>query len=230
MTVVKICGLTRLDDAQTAADAGADILCFNFYPGSKRYIAPEVAAGLIAALRAENGLLPAVCGLFVNASPDDIRAVADRCNLDMVQLAGDEPPEDLTYIGLPALKTLRPLLGEDAAALDARAEPYRDAARHLPAGLFVQPLVVLLDAAVPGQYGGTGTVGDWELAAQFSGRSPQSALMLAGGLTPDNVADAVRRVQPWGVDVANGVETMPGVKDPVRVRAFVRAVREAIHG
>lgn len=232
MTVVKICGLRRYEDAQAAANAGADLLSFTFYPGSKRYIAPEAAAGVIAALRAENGPLPYVCGLFVNAGPRLIAQTVARCGLDCVHLAGDEPPEAIVQLPIspPILKTFRPLPGETAADLHARFLPYFRAARPLTGreSIFEQPLVPLLDAAVPGHYGGTGQIGDWQLAAKYLALSAQhSALSLAGGLTPENVGAAVRQVRPWGVDVASGVESAPGIKDHDKIRAFIAAARAA---
>ena len=223
MTVVKICGLRTLEDAQSAADAGADVLCFNFYTGSKRYVTPEEARGIVAALRAENGPRSLVCGLFVNATPEDVRDTATRCGLDLVQLAGDEPPEDITAIGLPALKTFRPEPGEDAATLAARIAPYVAVAQSLPPGPLGAPLIPLVDAAVSGAYGGTGTVSDWHLAASLHSGN----FFLAGGLTPENVREAMLVVRPWGADVASGVERAPGVKDAARVAAFIAAVHDA---
>lgn len=231
MTVVKICGLRTLPDAQAAADAGAEVLGFNFYPGSRRYVAPDEARGVIAALRAERGgAVPVICGLFVNADTVAIHDTAARCGLDIVQLAGDEPPEAVLAVGLPALKTFRPAPGEDATALAARVAPYRAAARSLPPGPLGAPLIPLLDAAVPGAYGGTGTVGDWSLASSLHSWNAERGtqhFFLAGGLTLENVGDAVASVRPWGVDVASGVEHAPGIKDAARVVAFVAAVRAA---
>lgn len=230
MTVVKICGLRTLADARAAADAGADVLGFTFYPGSKRYVSPGEAREVIAALRAERGAMPFACGLFVNAALDEVRNTATYCGLDLVQLAGDEPSEDATTVGLPVLKTFRPLPDEDGAALAARVAPSLVAARSLPPGPLGQPLIPLLDAAVPGHYGGTGTVGDWQLAADLRTRNAERGtwnFFLAGGLTPENVSAAVRTVRPWGVDVASGVERAPGVKDAARVAAFIAAVRAA---
>lgn len=230
MTVVKICGLRTLVDARAAADAGADVLGFNFYAGSKRCVSPEEARGIVAALRAENGPRPLACGLFVNAAPGEVRDTAARCGLDLVQLAGDESPEEIAAIGLPMVKTFRPGPGENAAALAARIAPYLAAAHALSPGPLGQPLIPLLDAAVPGAYGGTGTVGDWHLAADLHSRNAELRtpnFFLAGGLTPENVGEAVRTVRPWGVDVASGVERAPGVKDAARVAAFLAAVRDA---
>ncbi len=224
MTVVKICGVRRLVDAQAAAAAGAAIVGFTFWPGTKRCIAPEVAADMIAALRAGEGPHPLVSGLFVNADPAMIAATVARCGLDLVQLSGDEGAAEIERLGVPLLMAIRALPGEDADALRERIDALHHAARSLPPGPFGQPLTPLLDAHVPGQYGGTGQTGDWALAAALAAGE---RIMLAGGLTPENVADAVRTVHPWGVDVASGVEVagQPGIKDAARIQAFIRAAR-----
>ncbi len=233
MTVVKICGLRRFDDVMAATAVGADVLGFNFWAGTKRCVAARDAAGMIAALRAENGPLPLACGLFVNADAAEIAATVAQCGLDLVQLAGDETPEDVARLAVPVIKTLRPLPDEEASAFRARAETFRAAAHDLPPGPLCTPLMILLDANVPGHYGGTGQRGNWSLATQYSSRPecprrPQP-FFLAGGLTPENVGAAVRAVRPWGVDTASGVEVpgQPGVKDGARLRAFVAAVRAA---
>ncbi|MDQ6926064.1 MAG: phosphoribosylanthranilate isomerase, partial [Candidatus Eremiobacteraeota bacterium] len=215
MTIVKICGVRRLVDARAAVAAGADIVGFTFWPGTKRYIVPEDAAAVIAALRAEDGPRPLVSGLFVNADPATIAATVALCGLDLVQLSGDETATDVARFGVPLLKAVRALPGEDVDALRERIHVFHLAARSLPPGPFDQPLMPLLDAHVPGQYGGTGQTGDWALAAALAA---EEQVLLAGGLTPENVADAVRIVRPWGVDVASGVEVagQPGVKDAAR--------------
>jgi phosphoribosylanthranilate isomerase len=224
VTIVKICGVRRLIDARAAAAAGADIVGFTFWPGTKRYIAPEEAAGIIAALRAEDGPHPLVSGLFVNADAATIAATVARCELDLVQLSGDETADDVARLAMPLLMAMRALPGEDVDALRERLHALRHAARSLPTGPLGQPLMPLLDAHVPGQYGGTGRTGDWPIAAALAA---EERIMLAGGLRPENVADALRIVQPWGVDVASGVEIagQPGVKDAERIAAFIRAAR-----
>lgn len=227
MTVVKICGVRRLVDAHAAAEAGADIVGFTFWPGTKRYIAPEEAAEVIAALRAGNGPRPLVSGLFVNADPATIAATTALCGLDLVQLSGDETAAEVERLAMPLLMAVRALPGEDVDALRERIHAYHRAARSLPPGPLGQPLTPLLDAHVPGQYGGTGRMGDWALAAALAA---EERIMLAGGLTPENVADAVRLVRPWGVDVASGVEVAgdPGIKDAARIGAFIRAARAPV--
>ncbi|MDQ6603363.1 MAG: phosphoribosylanthranilate isomerase [Chloroflexota bacterium] len=224
MTIVKICGVRRLEDAQAAAAAGAEIVGFTFWSGTRRYIAPEEAAAIIAALRAEDGPRPLISGLFVNADPATIAATVARCGLDLVQLSGDETAADVERLAVPLLMAVRALPGEDVDALRERIDTVRRAARSLPPGPFGQPLMPLLDAHVPGQYGGTGQTGDWALAAALAA---EERIMLAGGLTPENVGDAVRTVKPWGVDVASGVE-VAGHKDAARIAAFLRAARPPV--
>jgi phosphoribosylanthranilate isomerase len=150
-------------------------------------------------------------GVFVNAPRVEIEAIADDCHLDLVQLSGDEPPEFLHALGPSALKGIRPTLPEEALA---------DAARFARS---TSP-ALLVDAYRPGEYGGTGHTGDWELARTLAAQYP---ILLAGGLTPDNVAAAVAQVRPWGVDVASGVESSPGKKDAGKMAAFVQAARES---
>ena len=227
MTIVKICGVRRLVDARAAGAAGADIIGFTFWPGTKRYIAPEEAAGVIAAFRAEDEPHPLVSGLFVNADPATITATVALCGLDLVQLSGDETATDVARLGVPLMMAVRALPGEDVDALRERIHVFHHAARLLPPGPFGQPLMPLLDAHVPGQYGGTGQTGDWALAAALA---VEERIMLAGGLTPENVTDAVCAVQPWGVDVASGVEiaALPGIKDAARIEAFIRAARRPV--
>ena len=200
-TRVKICGLTRLEDAQLALRAGADVLGFNFWPGSKRHVAVSRAAEIAAALPA--GVLRV--GVFVRATPDEVRRTVATVGLGAVQLHGDEDPSDYADAGVPLWQVLR---------IDT----------SLPASVSASASELLLDARVEG-FGGSGRTFDWSLARQA--RQFGLPFWLAGGLTPLNVAEAVRRAAPNGVDVASGVESSPGVKDPERVRAFVAAVRAA---
>ena len=202
MTKIKICGIKTVDDALAAMDAGADMLGFNFYPKSPRYIDPGVCRDIMAVMR-KFGQITYV-GVFVNASVAAIRATLETCALSLVQLHGDETPEIMRSLDGKAFKAFRgvPLNVEDFAREEAPA--------------------FLIDASVTGKYGGTGAKADWSAAAELAKQYP---LLLAGGLTPENVVDAVRRVQPWGVDVASGVESSPGVKDAAKMNAFVKAVR-----
>jgi len=223
MTQVKICGLTRLEDALAAVAAGADYLGFIFYPPSPRAIAPQAAAALAAQLRAADRFTrpdrPRLVGVFVNESPAAIATVLAQCGLDLAQLSGDEPPEVVTDPASPlfgrAYKALRPRSAGEAVA---------DSARYLAPDALPGPRL-LLDTPHGRLYGGTGETGDWALAATLATAVPR--LMLAGGLTPKNVAAAVARVRPFAVDVAGGVESAPGIKDPDRVRAFIAAAKSA---
>ncbi len=218
MVRIKICGITRLDDALAAAEAGAQFLGLVFYPRSPRYIPPETAADLVARTRARwGGRGPYWVGVFVNTRPRDVRRVMAQVGLDLAQLHGDEPVEWVAALQGRAYKALR--LRGTPDALAARVAAY--AAVGPTKADWPQ---ILLDAYSPEAYGGTGRVGDWALA-----RKVLTAYrgLLAGGLTPENVAEAITRVHPWGVDVSSGVEAQPGQKDPARIRAFVHAVRHA---
>ncbi len=203
MTVVKICGIKTITDACAAVAAGADVLGFNFYPKSPRCIDLETCARITAMLKAE---VPAITlvGVFVDATLAEVQTTLQTCRLDLAQLHGDEDPQMLKRLAPYAFKALRG--GTDHLDDYARA--------GAPA--------FLLDAAVKGAYGGSGQTGDWQAATQLAQRY---AFFLAGGLNPGNVAEALRRVRPWGVDVASGVEASPGVKDAAKMKDFVQAVR-----
>jgi phosphoribosylanthranilate isomerase len=209
---VKICGITNLGDAQAALEVGADLLGFNFYPTSPRFIQPKECARILDVL--ERGGLRTdrvtMVGVFVNATLAEVRGVLDACDLDLAQLSGDEPPEMLSALSERAFKALRPA---DTSALERSLAlyPRRSA-----------PPAWLVDAYRPGAFGGTGQVADWSLAAGLAARAP---IFLAGGLTPENVGAAARQVRPWGVDVASGVESAPGRKDREKMIAFIRAAR-----
>ena len=199
---VKICGITRLEDALLAAELGADALGFNLWPGSKRHIDVGVAREIVDRLPP---FVTAV-GVFVNQPPSEVLTLAAEAGLAAVQLHGDEPWEDVNGYPLPAVKAVR-LSGRESL-LDLHRYRVR---------------AYLLDAPGAG-FGGSGTTCDWQLAAEVAARSN---VILAGGLTPDNVAEAIRAVRPWAVDVASGVESSPGVKDPEKLRRFVeRAQKE----
>jgi phosphoribosylanthranilate isomerase len=212
MTVrVKICGVTRLEDALAAAKAGADFLGFNHYGRSPRCIAPGLAAEIVAAVRQACPSVRMV-GVFVDHGKEEIRVLMDKCDYDYAQLSGNEGPDDLRRLGEPAFKAIRPASEADARALAGRYGNRR-----------VRP-ALLLDAHVPGLYGGTGSRADLALAA---GLARDWDLMLAGGLSPDNVAEAVRLVRPWAVDVASGVETSTGIKDHDKLRSFILRVKNS---
>ena len=203
MVKIKICGITNIDDALHAADRGADALGFVFFEKSPRCISPEQAEEIIAELPP---FVTAV-GLFVNEAPERIDEIAGYCGLDVLQLHGDESPQECGGHSRRVIKALRV---KDADSLASLGE-YSVAA-------------ILLDAWVAGSYGGTGRRFDWELAARAA---DSHRIILAGGLSPRNVAEAVRAVQPYGVDVSSGVEADPGRKDPAKVAAFIRRAKMA---
>jgi phosphoribosylanthranilate isomerase len=207
---VKICGITNLEDAIAAVNAGADMLGFNFYAGSPRCITVETCSEIVHALP-KNGL--SMVGVFVNATLDEINRVMQVCQLDLAQLSGDEPPELLTGLGGRGYKALRPA---DETGLRANIE-YYPARNSAP--------VWLIDAHKPGVYGGTGQSADWRLAASLAACAP---ILLAGGLQPENVAAAITQVRPWGVDVASGVETRPGNKDHAKMATFIQNAKTAL--
>lgn len=217
---VKICGITNFDDARVALEAGADYLGFILYPKSPRYIPPENArevrleiADWVSQSRTSNPQSPRFVGVFVNETVGHIAETLAFTALDYAQLHGDESPEFLQQLAGKAFKAVRP----------ADAVSARDAATcFAPLGLDDGPQL-LIDAYDPAEYGGTGKKADWHVAAELAQRHPR--LMLAGGLTPANVAQAVRVARPWAVDVASGVEVSPGRKDHDAVRAFIRAAR-----
>jgi phosphoribosylanthranilate isomerase len=206
---VKICGITNLDDALVALHAGADLLGFNFYPKSPRYVSLEACAAMTRELR-RRGCKATLVGVFVNPSQAEVERALRTCDLDLAQLSGDESPEFVQSLGARAFKALRPANAPDGNQA-LRAYSLRSLA---PA--------MLLDAHRPGAYGGTGQTADWSLARELAGRVP---LLLAGGLTAENVAAAIQQVQPWGVDVASGVESAPGRKDPLRMVEFIQTAR-----
>lgn len=203
-TRVKICGITCVEDALIAAEAGADALGFVFYPPSPRAVAPEAAAEIIAQLPP---FITSV-GLFVDANRDDITAVAERCHLDLLQLHGKETPAFCQSLDRPYIKALRMRDDADVATVAASYGGARG---------------LLLDSYKPGVPGGTGETFDWQrIPTQLAGQ-----MVLAGGLRPDNVAEAVTQVRPFGVDVSGGVEERAGRKNAEAVRQFIRAVARA---
>lgn len=198
---VKICGMTSARDALFCAREGADQLGFIFYEKSPRYVAPEAAAAIIAALPAY--VTPV--GVFVNAAREQVERVIDQTGIRALQLSGDEAPAECTGYGVPVIKAFR--LTDPAAALATRE--YAIAA-------------AMLDGASGGLYGGSGVVADTAVALAMKDFHP---LYLAGGLTPDNVVRAARSVLPFAVDVNSGVESSPGVKDHARVALLFERLR-----
>jgi phosphoribosylanthranilate isomerase len=201
-TRVKICGITILADAQVVVEAGADALGFNFYEKSPRYVSLKTAAEISKQLP----LFVMRVGVFVNAPEEIILRAIGEVGLTMLQFHGDEPPEFCTQFGLMSMKAFRIRNAESLNGIpNYQTEAY------------------LLDAYSAEARGGTGEKFNWNLAveAQKFGKP----IFLAGGLTPENVADAVKKVQPFGVDVSSGVESAPGMKDAVKIRAFIQAAR-----
>jgi len=220
MTKVKICGITNLDDALVAANAGADFLGFIFYEPSPRYVSPEVVRQIVSAVKSQmSGVSPKFVGVFVNASREWVEQILDDCQLDAAQLHGDESPEFVDHFQGRAFKALRPQSMPDAEKLTLRYLPLTSS--NTERSPFLLPYF-LLDAYHPTLYGGTGHVTDRPMAATIAAKYP---IMLAGSLTPDNVADAILAVNPWGVDVSSGVEVEKGRKDHEKVTQFVNNVR-----
>ncbi len=214
MTKIKICGIKTLPEALAAIEAGADYLGFNFYPKSVRFIEADTCAGITSILKRGYPHITLI-GVFVNSSVEEVKNTLDTCLLDLAQLHGDETPEMVSAFGGKAFKAVR----LPAASYEQALESVYPFIQSAPVS--VSPPAILVDASVKGVYGGSGVTADWPAAAELAKRIP---LLLAGGLTPDNVAGAVRRVKPWGVDVASGVEASPGSKDAGKMRAFVRAI------
>ncbi len=198
---VKICGLTNYLDAAAAVDMGADLLGFNFYPESPRFITPEQAAQII-------NKLPAfihVAGVFVNASLDRIKEVISECNLDWVQLHGDESPEFCESLLSINVRTIKAIRVKNQADIKKAESFFTDA--------------VLLDAFDPKKYGGTGLTFDWNIIGHISKR-----IFLAGGINPDNVASAVE-LGVYGIDVCSGIEARPGKKDHRKMRKLFENIQ-----
>ena len=201
MVKVKICGITSLEDALTAVEAGADALGFVFHPLSPRHIFPEQAAEII------RNLPPFVqtVGLFVNEELSNINKTADQCGLDVIQLHGEESPHYCESVRRRVIKAFRV---KDITTLDSLMQ--------------YQVSGYLLDAWSPTAHGGTGQTFNWEIAAEAAKRGHR--IVLAGGLTPDNVAEAIKRVKPYAVDVSSGVECSPGRKSADKIRKFILQV------
>jgi phosphoribosylanthranilate isomerase len=201
ITKVKICGITNYEDARAALELGADIIGFNFYPQSPRYVVPEEAAAIIRRLPA----FIDVSGVFVNSSLDEIRAIATECQLDWVQLHGDESTEFCRWLAYDSVKTMKALRVKDASDLQQVDNFSTDA--------------VLLDAYDPTRYGGTGLTFDWNIIGHIGKR-----IFLAGGINPQNAAKAVE-LGVYGIDVCSGVESTPGRKDHKKMKTLFDNIR-----
>jgi len=207
MLRIKICGLTTPRDAEAAIEFGADALGFNFFPGSKRYVGRDV--DWIGALPDKVEKI----GVLVNPTFDEAKTIAAIAGFTALQLHGSESPEFCEHLaeeGIRFEKAL-PVQGPDSLS---------DVPNFFTA-------TVLLDSSGGGEFGGSGRVFPWEIARRFVEANPQLQVVLAGGLTPENVGDAIAAVQPFGVDVTTGVEAAPGRKDYGRLRAFIAAARAA---
>ena len=212
---VKICGVTNPDDAKKACAAGADAIGLNFYEGSRRFVDIDHAKQI--SLSIPQGVIRV--GVFVNASAADVCRTFDTVGLEAIQLHGDEPPPFLSLLGKrPVIRAFR--------CRDSNLNEVQD---YLAKCIDLQciPHSVLTDAYYPGQYGGTGRVFDWNLLNTMRANLDGVRLILAGGLTPENVADAIVASRPHAVDTASGVESEAGVKDPDRLFRFVSNARSA---
>ncbi len=214
MTHVKICGFRSAGPLLAAVDAGADAVGLVFVPSARRCMTADEARAVLDETRASGRTLPPIVGLFADQPLDEVRQTVETVGLDAVQLCGSEGVEYASQLGVPVYKVISIDAETPVSAQMPRIMVLQQ--RHALAGHRI-----VLDAQAPGEYGGTGRQFDWDLAADFAAAFE---MVLAGGLSPDNVQDAVERVRPWGVDVSSGVET-DGEKDPAKVRAFVEAVR-----
>lgn len=214
MTKIKICGLSEVEHAVAASQAGADFIGLVFAP-SPRQITPEKALPVIEAVRSLRPC-PAIVGVFVNTPSQEVNHIARFCNLDRVQLSGNESWQYCLEIEGPVIKAIHVSPGKSV----------QDIIADIDKGYRLMPdnkLVCLLDSRVGNVLGGTGQTFDWQVAGEVAARFP---VIIAGGLTPDNVGQLVSDYNPWGVDVSSGVESR-GLKDIIKIKAFVEAVRKA---
>ena len=217
MTRLKICGLRDADNAQVAADSGADFLGFVFVPGARRQLSVDQARAIIEEYRGrrpQGG--PRLVGLFADQPPAEVYAAVQRCGLDMAQLCGQETSEYWRRISVPVIRQIKV---DDRGPMESSITTTRRRLEEVAA----HGHVAMLDRYEAGAQGGTGRTFDWSIAAELAG---DHEFLLAGGLTPENVGTAIETVAPWGVDVSSGVET-DGVKDPGKIAAFAQAVRTA---
>jgi phosphoribosylanthranilate isomerase len=226
---IKICGITNREDALAAADGGADAVGFVFYPQSPRFVSPAHAAEIIAMLP------PFVTpvGVFVDEEEQQIRQILRKCHIQVIQLHGNEPPHHCSIFREKVIKAFRVRDQSDRADradtandIDGETESLLRTMSDYPVDTF------LLDTYSTRLLGGTGKTFNWERALQIrltlSGIKPYSKIVLSGGLTPENAADAVKKVQPYAVDVSSGLESSPGKKDHQKIKTFIRAVRKTV--
>ncbi len=215
---IKICGITCVDDALMVVAAGADAIGLNFYSKSSRAIGLDAAQAVAEAV----GDRACRVGVFVDASPETIQDYSKRVPLDAIQLHGDEPAgfRDKCPVHLPVIRALR-IGSEGFAPFSRHIHPWKTLTGVL------SPTAVLVDARTESAYGGTGVVADWQLLVDYATHLEGIPLILAGGLTPENVAEAIAKVRPTAVDTASGVESAPGKKDPQQVVRFVAAAQRA---
>jgi phosphoribosylanthranilate isomerase len=228
---VKICGITNVDDAVTAVGAGADAIGLNFYKKSPRFTSVASASEIIDVARdlaielfeadSPRAKAPYAVGVFVNHPISEVLKTSHDAKLSLAQLHGDESPSDFEGLGRVGVVRVIRFVNHTLDTIGNDLAQCRQAASRAPDPKFANPYGVLVDAAVPGQYGGTGATVPWSVLADHKRWLGDTPLILAGGLTPDNVAEAIRIVRPAAVDVASGVESAPGKKDPVKVRDFV---------
>jgi phosphoribosylanthranilate isomerase len=212
MTRIKICGLTEIDQALTAAELKADYLGLVFAP-SRRQVSPEKALEIVNAVRKiENP--PAVVGVFVNSPAEEVNLIAKFCRLDIVQLSGDETLEYVRKIELPVIKVVH-------VSQDIPAQQIINKIEEMYKSISQERLTFLLDSKVDNTYGGTGQSINWDIAREISEKYP---VIIAGGLTPLNIGKLILEAQPWGVDVSSGVET-EGKKDIVKIKEFINVVK-----
>ncbi len=216
MTYVKVCGITRWEDAQACVELGVNLLGFNFFKRSPRYIAPEDAAAICDGLWRQYGTsCPVLVGVFVNEAVSNITAVVDKVGLDFAQLSGDESDATLKELFPKAYKAIQPMNTAQAYEDCRYFEPFFPHDERVPQ--------ILLDAYHPTLRGGTGETTTLDVAQAVLHVVPR--VMLAGGLTPENVGERIALLRPWGVDVASGVESgQAGVKDHAKLHAFMQAV------
>lgn len=210
--LIKICGLRTPEAANVAVQAGASLLGLIFAE-SKRQLSPDDARLIVGALQRDVPHPPRTVGVFVNETAEVLNELAESVSLDILQLSGDEDPAMIGELARPVIKVLRLPAGTDLASACREAERFM--------GLPTPPIALMLDTHAHGSYGGTGQIGDWSLTASLAERYP---VILAGGLTPGNVAEAIAQVGPLGVDSSSGVET-EGVKDADKIRGFIAAAR-----